>query len=75
MKTGIVPGLILGYQQLKYDAHLITSHCQTQQPLKHACYTEIFHNYTTNLWSGWKLNQRAREQKEGKTGDRSGEEE
>jgi len=32
MKTGIVLGLILGYQQQKYDAHLITSHCWTRQP-------------------------------------------
>lgn len=42
MRTGIVSGLISGYQQLKYDVHLTKLHCQIYQPLKHACYTEFF---------------------------------
>lgn len=53
-------------------------HCQTQQLLKHAHYVESIHNYTTNPVRGWKHRiqvQRwsVREQKEGRTGDRSGE--
>lgn len=39
-RTGIVPGLILGYQHQKYNAHLLTLHFQNQQTLEHAHYID-----------------------------------
>lgn len=60
-RTGIVPGLILGYQHQKYNAHLLTLHFQNQQTLEHAHYIDytdffffFFCNYTIMLQSGWK---------------------
>lgn len=32
MRTGIITGLVLGYKQLKYDAHLIMPNTATPKP-------------------------------------------